>query len=260
MDNIFSLLDKVAIVTGGYGYLGTDMSKGLANAGAKVIVAGRSQEKYEEKFQDSIGIDFESCDIMDSKSLSSLFDRVASKFGKIDILVNNATSVKTNKPVNISDEDWCYTMEGVLGSVFKGIREVVPYMLKNGQGKIVNISSMYGVVSPDFSLYDGENCEFYINPPHYGAAKAGVVQLTKYYASLLGKNNIQVNSISPGPFPSNTIQERNIVFINRLKAKTSVSRVGQPKDLVGAVTFFSSQASNFITGQNLLVDGGWTIT
>jgi NAD(P)-dependent dehydrogenase (short-subunit alcohol dehydrogenase family) len=116
---------------------------------------------------------------------------------------------------------------------------------------------MYGMVSPDFSVY--EQSPDFLNPPHYGAAKAGVLQLTRYFAQYLGPKNIQVNAISPGPFPNAKTQEDK-AFIKALAARTSLKRIGQPEDLMGSVVFLSSAASDFMTGQNLVVDGGWTIT
>ena len=132
-------------------------------------------------------------------------------------------------------------------------------MKKQETGKIINITSMYGIVSPDFeNLYHGDNCEKYTNPPHYGAAKAAMIQLTKYYAVLLGKYNIHVNAISPGPFPKEFIQKENPEFINRLKNKNPLRKIGKPEDLAGVIVLLSSPASDFMTGQTLQVDGGWT--
>jgi len=99
----------------------------------------------------------------------------------------------------------------------------------------------------------------YTNPPHYGAAKAAVLQLTRYYAVLLGEYNIQVNAISPGPFPKTKIQHENPVFIERLKSKNPLNKIGTPEDLAGVLVLLSSHASDFMTGQNVQVDGGWTI-
>ena len=119
---------------------------------------------------------------------------------------------------------------------------------------------MYGLISPDFhALYEGKNCEMYTNPPHYGAAKAAMIQLTKYFAVLLGEYNIHVNAISPGPFPKENIQQDNPEFIKRLKRKNPLHKIGKPDDLVGVIALLSSSASDFITGQTLQVDGGWTI-
>lgn len=261
MNNLFNLTNKVAIITGGYGHLGTAMTNALANYGAKVIVAGKSEDKFLEKFKkdENQNLIFKSCDILDSQSISNLFKDVSNQFGRIDIVINNAATLKGNNPENLSDEDWAYSLDALLGSVHKSIREVIPYMKQQGGGKIINVSSMYGVVSPDFKLYEGDKCEKYLNPPHYGAAKAGMLQLTRYYATYLGKHNIYVNSITPGPFPSLPIQKENPAFIERLKNKNPLGKVGKPEDLSGVCVLLSSSASDFITGQNFIVDGGWTI-
>lgn len=261
LKNIFDLSGKVAIVTGGYGHLGTAMVDSLFNAGAKIVVAGLSKVKFTSKFpnRDSNKIYFKNCDILDSKTFARVFKEVFNEFGKIDIVINNATTTRGNDPEKINDEDWEYSLEAVLGSVHKSIREVIPFMKEQGFGKIINIASMYGLVCPHFGLYEGDNCEKYLSPPHYGAAKAAILQLTRYYAAYLGKYNIHVNSITPGPFPSVQIQKDNPKFIERLQAKNLLGKIGKPEDLAGVCVLLSSNASDFITGQNIVVDGGWTI-
>ena len=261
MNDIFNLSDKIAIVTGGYGHLGVAMVDSLLNFEAKVIIAGHSKEKFDKKFKeyDKEKVFFKYCDILESKTFNLAFREVFDEFGKIDIIINNAVSSIGGSQDKMSDEEWSYTIESVLGSIHKSIREIIPFMKKQGFGKIINISSMYGVVSPDFRLYEGDDCEIYLNPPHYGAAKAAVIQLTRYYATYLGKYNINVNAITPGPFPSLTVQHDNPVFIERLKAKNPMGKIGKPDDLAGMIVLLSSNASDFITGQNFIVDGGWTI-
>jgi len=259
---IFNLKNKNAIVTGGYGHLGKDMAETLLSCRCNVIIAGRSKEKFSKAFANYSGknLHFQEIDIMSSESIETCFSEVHKRFGNIDILINNAHSAKGNSRENMSDEDWNYTMEGVVGSTHKSIRAIIPYMKEQKSGKIINITSMYGIVSPDFeSLYMGDNCEKYTNPPHYGAAKAAMIQLTKYYAVLLGKYNIHVNAISPGAFPKEIIQNENPEFINRLKNKNPLKKIGKPGDLAGVIALLSSPASDFITGQTFQVDGGWTI-
>jgi len=259
---IFNLENKNAIVTGGYGHLGKGIVHALLSCGCNVIVAGRYKEKYINVFPNNTknNLHFQEIDIMSSESIETCFSEVHKRFGNIDILINNAYSAKGNSQENMSDDDWNYTMEGVVGSMHKTIRTIIPYMKQQKAGKIINITSMYGIVSPDFeSLYAGYHCESYTNPPHYGAAKAAMIQLTKYYAVLLGKYNIHVNAISPGPFPKEIIQKENPKFINRLKNKNPLKRIGKPEDLSGVIALLSSPASDFITGQAFQVDGGWTI-
>jgi gluconate 5-dehydrogenase len=124
-------------------------------------------------------------------------------------------------------------------------------------GNIVNIASMYGVVVPDFKVYDGD-CKPNFNPPQYGASKAGVIQLTKFFGEYLIGDNIRVNAISPGPFPSPSVQ-KNEEFVNCLAGKNPSRRIGNPEDLKGALLFLASDASKYVVGQNIQVDGGWTI-
>jgi gluconate 5-dehydrogenase len=178
------------------------------------------------------------------------------KYGKIDVLINNAISQKATPGTSIqSDDDWAESLKGTLLSVHTCIRDIIPIFKNQGQGKVINVSSMYGMIAPDFNVY--KDLEQFTNVPQYGAAKAAVIQITKYFASLLGKDNITVNCVSPGPFPSNTVQE-NKEFIKRLSEKTLLKRVGKPEDLQGIFELLCSDKSNFITGQNIAVDGGWT--
>lgn len=259
--NVFDLEGKVAIVTGGYGHLGSTMARAMAEYNAKVIIAGRSEEKFEKAFleEERKKIEFREMDITNSNSIAKCINKVYKEFGRIDILVNNAHTAKGNSQENMDDADWAYTMDGVVGSVHKAIRAIIPVMKKQSAGKIINITSMYGMISPDFKMYKGDDCEAYTNPPHYGAAKAAMIQLTKYYAVFLGEHNIQVNAISPGPFPSTKIQQENPAFIERLKNKNPLGKIGKPEDLAGVILLLSSKGSNFITGQTIQVDGGWTI-
>ena len=259
MNSLLDIKGKVIVITGGYGHLGTGIALGLLKEGATVVVAGRDKSKFEEKFSSTEGsIYFQHCDIFSSENFRSLYSKVYENFSRIDVVINNAHSSKGNALDGISDEDWAVTMDGVLGSAYKSVREVAPYLKQQRAGKIINISSMYGVVSPNFDLYEGESCSGYTNPPHYGVAKAGLIQLTRYYAVLLGPYNVQVNSISPGPFPNPEVQQ-NALFVERLRSRNPLNKIGRPEDLVGPVVLLSSAGSDFITGQNIIVDGGWTI-
>ena len=133
--------------------------------------------------------------------------------------------------------------------------EAAADLLEASDGAVVNIASMYGHVSPDPGIYD-ESVE--VNPPHYGAAKAGLLQLTRHLAVRFAERGIRVNSVSPGPFPSAAVQEANPEFISRLGHKVPMQRIGQPSELVGPIVFLLSDAATYITGCDLRVDGGWT--
>lgn len=258
----FKLNNKIAIVTGGYGYLGKYFTEALVESGAATITTGRSLAKckeiatqIKEKYPEA-NIDYLELDISKSDSIKECFKKIYTKHKKIDILVNNAIYSKNNTLEDMTDKEWSYGIDGTLNSIFRCTREIIPYMKKQKKGNIINISSMYGIVSPDFNLY--ENNLKYSNPPNYGAAKSGVIQLTKYSAVYLAKYGIRVNCISPGPFPSHDVQ-KNKKFINRLSNKIPMGRIGKPKELKGSLIFLASEASSYITGHNLVVDGGWTI-
>lgn len=255
----FDLSKKVILITGGYGYLGTAITQSLIHHGAIVYVLGRSREKFVQAFENDASLDvqlhFEKCDVESTLSIQEVFTRIYEKEGHIDVLINNAFFLKGRDPFNMSDEDWSTGIDGTLNSVFRATREIIPFLPKNKSGRIINVSSMYGIVTPDLSVYN--DYPEMINPPHYGAAKAGVGQLTKYYAELLGKDGITVNAVAPGPFPSEKVQEKT-GFIEILNQKTCLGRIGKPEELAGVFVYLSSDASSYTTGQIISIDGGWT--
>ncbi len=253
----FDLKGKVAVVTGGYGHLGQALSLGLLETGAKVIVAGRKKTEFARVFgSKKKDVFFEEIDISSTASIKSGFKQIVTKYRSLDVLVNNAFYSAGNFPDVMSDEEWALGIDGTLNSVFRCVREVIPHMKRSRSASIINISSMYGVVVPDFKIY--EDHPQYFNPPNYGVAKAGVIQLTRYYANFLAGQNIRVNCISPGAFPAE--RKQNKEFVKKLLSKIPLKRIGHPDDLKGAVVFLASQASSYMTGQNLVIDGGWTIS
>ena len=257
MKNIFSLENKNVILTGGCGNLGRVMAKHLLDFGAKLFIADVVDTPIE-------GLDgsitYIKCDLQKTESIKALFE-TAEKKGGIDVLINNAAygggaggkKMTKTRMEDFDDETWAYGLDGTVGVTFRCIREVIPYMKKAGGGSIVNIASMYGVVAPDHSIYGDTGSN---SPVTYGAGKAGVVQLTRYAASYLAKDNIRVNSITPGPFPK--IEKTDPEFLKKLQKKTMLGRTGDPDDLAGALILLCSDASRFMTGSNVVVDGGWT--
>ncbi|MCC3159405.1 SDR family oxidoreductase [Hymenobacter sp. 15J16-1T3B] len=256
---LFSLQDHVVLLTGGYGHLGRAVAAGLAAHGATVVVIGRRPETFADVFGADAaaeGIHLIEGDVADTASVQAAFRTAREQFGLPSVLINNATYGKGNQPEALTDEEFAFTLDGALGSTYRCIREILPYLRERGGGKIINVASMYGVVAPDFTAY--EATPQFTNPPHYGAAKAGVIQLTKYFASYLAADHIQVNCVTPGAFPSAPVQQHP-EFIRELERRIPLGRIGRPEDLAGAFVYLSSRAADFVTGHNLIVDGGWTI-
>lgn len=255
--HLFDLTGRTVLLTGGYGHLGRGIAAGLAAAGAQVAVLGRSPAKFAAAFGEApAGLHFVACDVADTASVQAAFAECRARLGLPSVLINNAYYGRGQQPDALPDADFALSLDGSVGTAYRCLREVLPYLREAGGGKIINVASMYGVVAPDFAAY--ADAPQFLNPPHYGAGKAAMIQLTKYFASYLGPENIQVNCVSPGPFPSDQVRE-NAGFEQQLTQRVPLGRVGEPQDLAGAFVFLAAAASNFITGQNLVVDGGWTI-
>lgn len=256
IQQLFNLKGKKALITGGAGYLGKAMAETLLELGAEVILVGRTTDtlqKVKAELENQIQgakVTYQTLDLMDSDAVK----KAISKISNLDILINNAWSGNKNSFESISFEDWEYDINMSLNSTFKLIKMTHP-LLKESKGVILNIASMYGHVAPDYRMYNkGE----YVNPPSYGAAKAGIIQLTKYLGSFLAPDGIRVNVLSPGTFPHLETQQ-DPEFMKRLAEKNPMNRIGVPEDLKGAVALLCSPASAYMTGQNICVDGGWTI-
>ena len=259
LDDLFSLRGRVSVVTGGIGHLGASICEVLAECGSVVYVVSRHvSEKNETLFR--LRKNFESqikyavIDIGSTESIRKCFNHIAAEQNRIDVLVNNAYFGKGGDIEGISEDDWNEGIEGSINSVFRCTKETIPIMRRSQCGSIINIASMYGIVSPNPGLYEGTE---YGNPPNYGAGKAAIIQFTKYAACHLAKYGIRVNAISPGPFPGKEVQ-KNKEFIERLAEKTPLKRIGKPHELKGIVALLASDASSYITGANFPVDGGWT--
>ncbi|MGH9396682.1 MAG: SDR family oxidoreductase [Terriglobia bacterium] len=260
--DLFDLTDQVAIVTGGAGRLGSQICEGLAEAGAHVVVASRSLERCQQKAQDlnaqhpkALALPL---DATVPESWQRLTQAVMAKFGRIDILVNNAYSGSLRSFEEMTLEEFESAAHGALSSVFLGSQAVAPAMKARRKGAMVNIASIYGMVSPDHRIYGQTG---FNSPCNYGAAKAGIIQLTRWLATYLGGGGIRVNCISPGGFYNEKLREApdyEDVFVKNYSHKTPLGRMGGETDLKGAAVFLASSASEYITGHNLVVDGGWT--
>lgn len=261
LSDLMSLEGRRALVVGGAGLLGGEISFALAELGADVIVASRTLDKCEtfvKGLQGRFPGDHSaaSVDITLPDSILALAEVVGSKTGGgLDILVNSGWSGRKNTFETISDADWDLDIETSLNGVFRTVKAMTP-LLEVRRGNILSIASMYGHVAPDYRLYDDSR---FANPPSYGAAKAGVIQLTKYLASFLAPKGIRSNCISPGPFPFESTQTENPDFIERLAGKNPAGRIGTPHDIKGAAALLCSDAGAYMTGQNVCVDGGWGV-
>ncbi len=261
LQELFSLKGKTAVVTGGAGYLGTAICETLAELGANLVIASRDHAKCEKKCEEiaqTVGGSVKAValelDVIKKGAATEFLDRVHKHFNEVDILVNNAWSGKKNSWESITEEDWEYDINMSLNSVFRMTKAAFPD-LKTTRGVVLNIGSLYSHLAPDYRMYDGKE---FANPPSYGAAKAGVIQFTKYLASFLSPYGIRVNALSPGAFPHPPTQ-KHTEFMQRLAGKNPTNRIGQPDDLKGAVALLCSDAGSYITGQDIHVDGGWGV-
>lgn len=260
ISELMSLKGKRALVTGGAGLLGGQISDTLAELGADVIIASRNIENCQEK-ADELTKEFPNgnffsyaLDIGSPNSIKSCINSIDEDLGGFDILVTCAWSGRKNDWESINDEDWDNDIEICLNGVFRLIKASTD-ILKRNKGVILNIGSMYGHVAPDYRLYEGVP---QANPPSYGAAKAGIIQLTKYLGSFLAPYGIRTNCISPGPFPFEDVIDQYPEFKERLCNKNPMGRLGKSHEIKGAVALLCSDASSYMTGQNICIDGGWT--
>ena len=249
--------DKNVLVTGAAGGIGSEIVKNMHSLGASIIISGSNEKKLANfSNQFSSPLLYYPADLSKYDDIEQLVNNTLDKFNnKLDILINCGWSGKKNTFESINSEDWQYDIDTCLTGVFDSIKIFLPN-LKKGRGNILNIGSAYSHVAPDYRMYSTSK---YANPPSYGSAKAGVVQLTKYCASFFSKYKIRVNCLSPGAYPFPKTIKENPKFIKRLSEKCPANRIGYPDDLKGAVALLCSDAGSFITGQNILVDGGWSV-
>lgn len=261
--HLFRLDGRVALVTGAGGRFGKAISTALAQAGAHVILNGRTPSHLETLSlslkKSGLSTSVAAFDITDEQAAEAAFQRIEEAHSRLDVLVNNAYSGATATFDTSSARDFARAYEVAVIAAFRLIQRAKGLLQKAatqiGHASVINISSMYGSVSPDPSIYGATAMN---NPPFYGAAKAALLQLTRYAACHLAPFGIRVNALSPGPFPSPDLLRRFPAFERELEKKTPLGRVGDPAELMGAILFLASDASTYVTGATLPVDGGWT--
>uniref|UniRef100_UPI004048EA23 SDR family oxidoreductase n=1 Tax=Algoriphagus sp. TaxID=1872435 RepID=UPI004048EA23 len=239
--------DKIVIITGGSGLLGQEMIADVRRKGGIAINADLNVETNLDNGEISI-------DITDDESIKIGVDLILSRFKRIDGLVNNAyprTEDWGQKFEDVIPDSWRKNIDMQLNSTFVFCQKVLKVMLTQKKGAIVNIASIYGVVGNDFTIYEEYGGT---SPAAYSAIKGGVINFSRYLASYYGCNGIRVNCVSPGGIFDN----QHPSFITRYESKVPMKRLGRPDDIAPAVTFLLSEEAKYITGQNLMVDGGWT--
>ena len=259
--NLFSLKEKNILLTGATGHSGQPVAWGLAQAGARVFINSRSKKnclnlvnKIKSK---NLKAETAAFDITDKNAISNFSQTISNL--PLHCLINNAYAgiggtIKSSDPKSYieSYDVSLVSAHNLTSQLLKNLRLAVK---KSGDASIINIASMYGLVSPDLRVYSSDKNS---NPPFYGAAKAALLQWTKYAACEFGSEKIRVNAISPGAFPSILVQKKSPSLLKKLNNKIPLGRIGQPKEITGLVVMLASDAATYITGANITLDGGWT--
>lgn len=261
--NKFNLQNKIALVTGGNGILGTKFAEGLLEAGATVLIIDITKNKDKSLSKYGKKVECYECDITSKESVQQVINSIVKKHLTIDILLNNAASKTSNvtkffEPFESYDlETWKDVMSVNVDGMFL-VAQAVGSIMKHQKsgGTIIQTSSIYGIVGPDSRIYDGSD---YLGgpintPAVYSASKAAVIGLTKWLAVYWANNNIRVNCLIPGGIKSG----QNEAFVKKYSEKVPMGRMGSPDEIVPTILYLASDASSYVTGQTLIVDGGFT--
>ena len=263
ISELLSLKSRVALITGGAGQIGSTMAEALAELGAHIVILDINSEFCSQVCK-RIAKDYAvkalplSVDLSREEEIRLVPEKVLKEFGRLDILVNCAALVGSSElegwivPFEKQKiNTWRLALEVNLNAPFMLIQGFTPALKKSGHGSIINIASIYGLVGPDMTLYEGTDMG---NPGAYAASKGGLLQITRWLSTVLAPD-IRVNAISPGGIQANQPD----MFKNRYINKTPLRRMGTVEDLKGAIAYLASDLSVYVTGQNLIVDGGWTV-
>lgn len=257
VQELFDLSGQTALITGGSGHLGFAMATALAEAGATVIVGSRDRDRAQQTADrlpatervSHFGVEI---DQLDEHSLKQGFDAALEQASAIDILINNGQQGHALDLTNVSADAFNRDLQNATG-YFLLARLLRDHLVeRESSGSIVMIGSMYGMVGSYPDAYEGV-CT--ASPVQYHALKGGILQMTRHLGVYYARDNVRVNSLSPGPFPGPSAPGE---MVERLKAKSPMSRMGEPHELKGALLLLTSRAGSYITGQNIVVDGGWT--
>lgn len=260
--NLFDLTGRTAIITGGAGLLASEHAKALGSYGATVILADKNIEQCQASVlklqEEGFKCIAKYCDVTSLESWQNLLNETLEEFGKADILVNNAGFTNQSKSSNYDAafenfpiEDWNAIMNVNLTGTFLGCQVIGKQMLLQGKGTIINIGSLYAIVSPNHNIYPGTGIS---QPVAYSVSKHGVIGLTKYLATLWASKGVKVNALTPGGI----FNEHKGLFLERFQQLNPIGRMSDKTELQGAVVYLASDASSHMIGHNLVVDGGWT--
>lgn len=262
-DCLFNLDGRVAVITGAAGLLGRDHAYVLSRFGANLVLTDLNLEGCKAAAEEISAssdsrVEIEPCDVTSKSDWQELVANVIRTFGRIDVLVNNAGYTNQSRSagyaapfIGFPQEDWQQILDVNLTGVFLGCQAVGERMLKQGSGSIINIASMYGVVSPNHRMYPGTGIA---QPAAYSVSKAGVIALTRYLATLWAEKGVRVNCITPGGVYNGHTE----TFSGRYQALCPIRRMADSHEMRGALVYLASDASSYCVGHNLVVDGGWT--
>jgi len=255
MSEMFSLRGKTVVVTGAVGHYGLPFARGLAEAGARVVLTSREADRAATAAQELLDAGFDAIgmalDLGDPRAIERFCDELPHRAGKVDVLVNNAVHRAGGTLSETSVEDWAATTAVNSTGLFYITKLVSEGMVERGRGSIINIGSIYGIVAPNFSIYEGTEMTM---PAFYSFDKAGMIGFTRYLAAWLGPRGVRVNCLCPGGL----FAAQELPFVQAYERTVPLGRLARAEDVLGALVFLASDASEYVTGVTLPVDGGWT--